>query len=187
MLKLCRLAAGRDIRPLGYEIICEDASIKRSYADLLAAPVRFNQSQTSIRFRREDAESPLTTAIPEVARATDNITERYLDSLDSSKTSAKVRQLLIDLLPSGKADQERVAHSMHRSASTLQRQLQSEGTSYRMVLEDTRRDLAKEYLRDRKYSHAQIAYLLGFTDQSNFARAFKRWTGVAPRQYQTSV
>jgi AraC-like DNA-binding protein len=90
-------------------------------------------------------------------------------------------------LPSGGAHQDRIANSMHRSSSTLQRQLQSEGTSYREILKETRFGLAKEYLRDHRYSHAQIAYLLGFSDQSNFSRAFKRWTGVAPRQYQSDI
>ena len=58
--------------------------------------------------------------------------------------------------------------------------------SYRDVLESTQRSLAETYLRDNKHSHAQIAYLLGFSEQSNFSRAFKRWTSMSPRQYQES-
>ncbi len=71
--------------------------------------------------------------------------------------------------------------------STLQRQLQAEGLSYRDVLESTRRSLAENYLQDKKHSLAQIAYLLGFSDQSNFSRAFKRWTSMSPKQYQESL
>jgi AraC-like DNA-binding protein len=52
------------------------------------------------------------------------------------------------------------------------------------VLEGTRRSLAEDYLIDHKHSHAQIAYLLGFSDQSNFSRAFKRWTSMSPREFQ---
>ena len=95
--------------------------------------------------------------------------------------------LLSDLLPSGKVDQGMVSSQLHRSTSTLQRQLQAEGLSYRDVLESTQRGLAENYLRDRKYSHAQISYLLGFSEQSNFSRAFKRWTSLSPRQYQESA
>ena len=58
--------------------------------------------------------------------------------------------------------------------------------SYRDVLESTRRSLAENYLSDNKHSQAQIAYMLGFSDQSNFSRAFKRWTSLSPRQYQES-
>jgi len=97
-----------------------------------------------------------------------------------------VRRLLIDLLPSGKADQELVSSRLNRSSSTLQRQLQGEGITYREVLESTQRNLAETYLREQKHSHAQIAYLLGFSEQSNFSRAFKRWTSMTPRQYQSA-
>jgi AraC-like DNA-binding protein len=79
-----------------------------------------------------------------------------------------------------------VSKRLNRSASTLQRQLQDEGLTYREVLESTRRTLAKEYLTDGKYSLAQIAYMLGFSDQSNFSRAFKRWTSKSPKQFMES-
>jgi AraC-like DNA-binding protein len=65
--------------------------------------------------------------------------------------------------------------------------LQAEGLSYRDILESTRRSLAENYLRDNRHSIAQIAYLLGFSDQSNFSRAFKRWTSMSPKQYQESL
>jgi AraC-like DNA-binding protein len=68
--------------------------------------------------------------------------------------------------------------------SSLQRALRSEGTSYRDLLEDTRRSLAEQYIAEQNYNLAQIAYLLGFADQSNFTRAFKRWTGMSPSEYR---
>jgi len=182
-LTLCELSAGRRIRPVQIELIRQDESLIDDYRRAFDAPVSLNAPITKISFSKVDLDEPLEGSIPEVAKATDRISEHYLDALDSSKTAAKVRQLLIEFLPSGDAHQDRVAHRLHRSASTLQRQLQGEGTSYREVLEDTRKQLARDYLEDRQYSHAQIAYLLGFSDQSNFSRAFKRWTGVPPRDF----
>lgn len=91
------------------------------------------------------------------------------------------------MLPSGHADQESIASRLYRSASTLQRQLGAEGTSYRTVLESTRRGLAEQYLKDGEYTQAQIAFMVGFSDQSNFARAFKRWTGLSPGEYQKAA
>ena len=186
VLKLCEISAGRVIRPMRVELMCAGSGQADAYRAAFDAPVQFHSSKTAIQFSREDLDAPLPGSIPEVAKATDRISEQYMETLDTSKAATKVRHLLIDFLPSGDAHQDRVARTMHCSASTLQRQLQSEGTSYREVLEDTRRSLAKNYLRDGKNSHAQIAYLLGFSDQSNFSRAFKRWTGVAPREFQTS-
>ena len=186
VLKLCEISAGRVIRPLRVELMCSDKSLVDSYRSVFDSPVQLGCPHTAIHFSRDDLEAPLAGSIPEVAKATDRISEQYIESLDTSKAATKVRQLLIDFLPSGNAHQNRIASALHCSASTLQRQLQSEGTSYREVLEDTRRSLAKDYLRDGKNSHAQIAYLLGFSDQSNFSRAFKRWTGIAPREFQAS-
>ena len=111
--------------------------------------------------------------------------------------AARVRNPAVQLSLSGKtgpgpihnadhSDQELVSSCLNRSASTLQRQLQGEGLTYRKVLESTQRSLAETYLRDKKHTHAQIAYLLGFSEQSNFSRAFKRWTSMSPRQYQAS-
>jgi len=56
-------------------------------------------------------------------------------------------------------------------------------TSYRDLLDATRRDLAIDYLRQGRYSLADVAFLLSFTDQANFTRAFRRWTGKTPRAF----
>ena len=98
-----------------------------------------------------------------------------------------MRQLLVQMLPSGRMDQDTIAKRLYRSTSTLQRQLAAEETNYRHILESTRRDLAQHYLEDGEYTQAQIAFMIGFADQSNFARAFKRWTGVSPGEYQKAA
>jgi AraC-like DNA-binding protein len=125
--------------------------------------------------------------MPDILDAAMRIAEQYLASLDQSKVATDVRRLLVQMLPSGRADQDTVASRLYRSTSTLQRQLSAEGTSYRDILETTRRSLAEKYLRDGDYTQAEIAYMVGFSDQSNFARAFKRWTGMSPGQYRKSA
>jgi AraC-like DNA-binding protein len=75
------------------------------------------------------------------------------------------------------------ARALHQSASTLQRRLRREGTTYQRLLDATRRELALEYLKHGGHSLADITFLLGFADQSNFTRAFRRWTGKTPRQF----
>ena len=95
--------------------------------------------------------------------------------------------MLVQMLPSGHVDQDTIASKLHRSRSTLQRQLSGEGTSYRDILETTRQGLAEKYLQDSQYSQAQVAFMVGFSDQSNFARAFKRWTGMSPGEFQKAA
>jgi AraC-like DNA-binding protein len=86
-------------------------------------------------------------------------------------------------MPSGDFDQDGIARSLNQSASTLQRRLRSEGTTYQGLLDATRRDLALEYLRHGRHSLADVAFLLGFTEHGNFTRAFRRWTGKTPRPF----
>ena len=183
-LKMARIVADADVKPLRVAVTTGADAYPDAYRDALEAPVTFGHDATVVVFDRAVLEAPLAGAIPEVARATDRISEQYIESLDGQKVATQVRRMLVGLLPSGDADQDRVASDLNRSASKLQRQLQAEGVSYRQLLDDTRRSLAEEYLRERKHSHAQIAYLVGFSDQSNFSRAFKRWTGTSPRQFQ---
>lgn len=184
LLMLCESVAGEPVYPVKVELMEESSPHPDAHQELFNAPVTYGAKEYALYFKAEDIERPLETAIPALAEASDNIADRYLDSLDKSKVAAQVRQLLIQMLPAGAADQENIASKMYRSSSTLQRQLTAEGTSYRDVLESTRSKLAQEYLKVGEHTHAQIAYLLGFSDQSNFARAFKRWTGQSPGQYQ---
>jgi len=183
LLALCDSVAGKEIRPLRVELTCPETVHPDAYRQALRAPVRFNAEVGAFHFDKALLREPLSLAAPDVAKATDKIAEQYIETLDPHKVASQVRQLLIALLPSGKADQDLVSKRLNRSTSTLQRQLQAEGLSYRDVLDNTRRSLAESYLTDNKHSHAQIAFLLGFSDQSNFSRAFKRWTAMSPGQY----
>jgi len=187
LLALCDIVAEKEICPLRVELTCPATVHPDAYREALRAPIRFDAAVGIFHFDKETLRAPLPHGAPDVAKATDRIAEQYIETLDPHKVASQVKRLLIALLPSGKADQELVSSRLNRSMSTLQRQLQAEGLSYRDVLESTRRSLAENYLQDKKHSLAQIAYLLGFSDQSNFSRAFKRWTSMSPKQYQESL
>jgi AraC-like DNA-binding protein len=70
------------------------------------------------------------------------------------------------------------------SPRTLQRRLRDHGLCYADLLDSTRASAAKNYLSDRGISVAEVAYLLGFSEQSSFNHAFKRWTGQAPNEFR---
>ena len=84
----------------------------------------------------------------------------------------------------GACDLAAVAAALDVGARTLQRRLGAEGLTFRAVVDGARRDLAKQYLAEREHSLAQIALLLGFSEQAAFQRAFVRWTGVTPGQFR---
>ncbi|MBZ0119629.1 MAG: helix-turn-helix transcriptional regulator [Sandaracinaceae bacterium] len=79
-----------------------------------------------------------------------------------------------------------MAKGLATSARTLQRTLRDEGSSFAALLDQARAATARAYLRDPALSLAEIAWLLGFSDQSTFSRAFKRWTGATPGAFRTS-
>jgi len=185
--KLCQIIKREPVRPLKVELVFPEESARRYLDEFLECPVSYDNAEEKFYFSREAFEEALPGYIPDVLDSTSRIAERYLATLDSSKVATEVRQLLIQMLPSGKADQDRIASRLYRSTSTLQRQLTSEGTNYRDILESTRRSLAEQYLRDGGYTQAEIAFMVGFSDQSNFARAFKRWTGMSPGQFQKAA
>jgi AraC-like DNA-binding protein len=74
-----------------------------------------------------------------------------------------------------------VAGKMGLSRQTLFRKLKAEGATFEKLLDELRCRLAVDYLRGRKVSVNETAYLVGFSEPAAFSRAFKRWTGMTPR------
>jgi len=187
LMNMCEFVKRRPVYPISVSLIVPADQGSSEYENLFHCPIAYGAEADQFFFAARDLEEPLSSSIPEVAHATDHIADGYMSSLDKSAVATEIRQTLIQMLPSGRADQDSVANRLYRSRSTLQRQLKSEGTSYREILESTRQSLAEQYLKDGNYSQAQIAFMTGFADQSNFARAFKRWTGMSPGQYQKAA
>ena len=77
-----------------------------------------------------------------------------------------------------------MADRLHVSARTLHRRLVEAGTSYQDILDDVRRRLAQEFLRDTALSVEEVAERTGFSDASNFRKAFRKWTGEQPAEFR---
>ena len=92
----------------------------------------------------------------------------------------RVRAALFELLPSARSTLKAVAQELNTSPRTLQRRLAEEGLSYRYVLDNTRAQLAKHYLKRTQLKKAEIAFLLGYEDPNSFYPAFRSWTGTTP-------
>jgi AraC-like DNA-binding protein len=187
LISFADIVTSRKIRPSRVSLTLGPECASESYDELFECPVTFGCHEEEWVFAADDLDELLPGSVPEITEATDRIARNYIDNLDHSKVATEVSRILVRMLSSGKVDQSEVASRMHRSKSTLQRQLSAEDTSYRDILESTREALAKRYLEDGDYSLSQIAFMTGFSDQSNFARAFKRWTGVSPGQYQKAA
>jgi AraC-like DNA-binding protein len=106
---------------------------------------------------------------------------RLADCNEQSSEEERVRAALFELLPSGRSTLKTVAQELNTSPRTLQRRLAEEGLSFRHVLDNTRAQLAKHYLKRTQLTKAEIAFLLGYEDPNSFYPAFRSWTGTTPQ------
>ncbi|MDF1763265.1 MAG: AraC family transcriptional regulator [Oleibacter sp.] len=79
---------------------------------------------------------------------------------------------------------EKAATELGMSGRTMRRKLSDDGTSYQQELDFVRQKFAREYFARGGESITELAHLLGFADSSAFAKAFRRWTGSSPSEYQ---
>ncbi len=187
IVRMCRIMASDHFAPRSVAFKHPDNGHPEAYVELFQAPVEFGADRNTLAFNQEELDAPLRASNTELAFENDRIAERYLQSLNPDEVSTKVRELLLELLPSGEASEKKIAGTLNRSVSSLRRTLRSEGVRYRDLLKGTRQSMAEQYVREGKYSLGQIAFLLGFSDQSNFSRAFKRWTGYTPKAFRTGI
>ncbi len=183
-LSFCRWVTNRDLRPLALELKFPAPANPQPYQDAFKCPLRFNAPANALLFARSDVMSPLPTAHPLLAEVHERLASEHLQRVDQAQTSSRTRAAIIRRLPDGEPRRAEIARTLEMSERTLQRRLQAEGTSFQRLLDDTRRELAQQYLSQRDLSLADVAYLLGFGDQSSFFRASKRWFETSPRHYR---
>jgi AraC-like DNA-binding protein len=104
--------------------------------------------------------------------------------MDKKDSVARARVAIIDHLPDGEPSRKEVASELAMSERTLARRLSDRDYTFSSLVDEVRGQLAKEYLRQSRFSVTDVAFLLGFSDQSNFARAFKRWTTESPTEFR---
>jgi AraC-like DNA-binding protein len=156
----------------------------RRFTDFFAAPVEFGCEANVLVFAPEDIQAELPAANAELARQNDEVVMGLLARMDKEDVIARVRALFVELLPSGDCNKENVASRMHMSERSLQSKLAARNTSYRQMLNETRRELAEQYIRQGLHSVSEVTYLLGFADVSSFSRAFRSWTGASPSEFR---
>jgi AraC-like DNA-binding protein len=113
---------------------------------------------------------------------------RLIDKLGAGTSLvAQVRKKLIGAMDGGDTSIEAAAKGLGMSSRSLQRRLADEGTRYNDLLAEIRSEFAKRYLARNTLSASEVAYLLGFTEPPAFFKAFKRWTGMTPREFQQAA
>jgi len=153
------------------------------YQHVFGARVQFGASFDQIRFPSVGLDVRLPLADPVLARVLERAASDLLQKQGTpDDLLAQVRAVLADQLAGGDLQIERTAEVLGTSSRTLRRRLKELGTTHHTLLDEVRLARAEHYLRERRASVDEIAFLLGFSDAPSFHRAFRRWTGKTPAQ-----
>lgn len=152
------------------------------YEEIFGPKTRFNSDRRALSFDVESLAIPISTANPQAQELLQRECDRLLPR-DSHRghVSARVLHELLQArseFPTCAA----MAKILHMSESTLQRHLSKEGTKFQPLLDKVRYRLASEYLVGTSLPVSEIAFLLGFSDTTNFRRSFRRWSNATPAQ-----
>ena len=150
--------------------------------------ITFNQQDHILAYKTSDLET-------RTAKADLSINQFLLERVEeekkgieisSFKIAADVERLIKDALPSGIPSNAHIAKHMGMSGRTLSRRLEQNVIIFRDLVKATQLEISKDLLTDTSNSINEIAFQTGFSEQSAFSRAFKRWTGQSPLEYRNS-
>jgi AraC-like DNA-binding protein len=148
-------------------------------------PVRFGAEACQIVIARDVWDTPRTGSNAVLFSVLDTHAKMLLDRLPNpDDTVGRVREAIEAELRGGNPRLESIARRLAMSPRTLQRRLRDQGVLFNDVLDAMRFRAAKSYLAQGDIAHVEVAFLLGFAEQSSLNRAFKRWSGQTPTEYR---
>lgn len=160
-----------------------DTAAHRAY---FGCPVEFDAAADAIRLPAAVLDRPNRQGDPAIARYMTPHLEAEVRRLRATDDPlAPIRRHIADALSAGPPTLAVVAIRSGMSARTLQRRIAAEGETFQGLVDAVRADLARGLLADSRYPLAEIAFLTGFSEQSAFTRAFRRWTGKTPAAFRT--
>lgn len=157
-----------------------------SYDDAFGCPIYFNQPYYSISYKSSDLNM-------KTAKADASINSYLLKQVEENTNGIRiprnkivkdVESLIKDGLPTGIPSIQNISELMAMSNRTLTRRLSEANVTYRDLVKKTQEKIAKDMLRDNSHSIGDIAFLTGFSEQSAFNRAFKKWTDLTPSEFR---
>lgn len=161
----------------------------RDYETLFRCPLHFNAAETAIGFNADYLKLSLPHADAQLHRIMSDLCAQLQKQLGHALEPAWLaiaRKAVLESFKLGVPEIGEVAHATAMTEIQLKELLSERGLSFRGFVDDLRQALALGYIRDPKMTLVDIAYLLGFSEQSAFQRAFKRWTGMPPGDYRRS-
>lgn len=186
LVRLCRQLTGRELRPARIRLMHRRSEEFPELTRFLGSEIEFGSNLDELVFEESARLLQVVSADPHL----DRLLTRYSDEAIAHRPTGQSRlrpsleNVIVPLLPHGKARANEIARRLGMSHRTLVRRLSSEGLTFSRILDELRADLGKQYLSEDNLPISQIAWLLGYREVSAFTRATRRWTGSAPKQFR---
>ncbi len=171
------------MNPLEISLTYSKPVYARKYREYFDCPISYDQPENLV-WTRVPTEQPLRTSDSASAQICLKLAEQLVAKhRGEDDFLLQVRRELLRH-PGDMPDMEKVAATLAMSSRTLRRKLNALDTSFRQVQDDVRKNLALDYLRNTAMTIDQIADRLGYTESTNFRRAFKQWTMESPSHFR---
>ena len=179
-----RQLTGKRLAPVVVHFVHHRRLHVDAFAKQFGCPVRFNRNQGYIVLSRKTLATPIGSSDDRLLVILRDHADELLRRRPAHKEEFvhQIERRLTELLPRGQARIKTIATELGMSERTLVRRLAELSMTFATIVERLRQDLASRYLAEDELTFTQIAFLLGYSNQSAFSVAYKRWTGKSPRE-----
>lgn len=184
---ILRVLIGEDAKACPVHFRHAQVSPAARYRSVFNSPVTFNSTSNAIFIPETELARAITQSDPVLLQTMAEYVAQNIDTQGSSLRE-NVRALVISLLPlERRCTIAVIARNLALSERTLQRRLKKEGIVFEELVDDIRRELAQDYLREQGMAISQVAGLIGYGQQSSFNRACMRWFGKPPKAIREAL
>ena len=184
-----RWICGLDLKPIRILFQHQSSEDMSEYERIFKCPIRFGETRSAIIIPKSFLSNSLVQADSQLAhqfeRQAEVLSKKLVQEQDEFLKQLKI--FVIQHLPKGGVTLESVTKQFEMTTRTFQRQLTKRGHTFSEILDLARKELALEYIKDVNINLVELTFLLDFSDQPSFQRAFKRWLGVSPGQYRKDL
>ncbi len=157
---------------------------RKEYQAVFNAPILFEENKNELIIETESLDMKIDLANQELYKVLERHATQIVNTMPKKKWSNKVLVLISDIILKGEVpDVESISQKLAVSKRSLQEKLNVEKANFRNLLETVRKQMAVDILAKQDVNICETAFMLGYSDQSSFNHAFKRWTGITPKAY----
>jgi AraC-like DNA-binding protein len=182
---ISRQVSSATFRPLAVYFKHAAPTTQEHHEAYFGCPAHFGTDRDALLVSTETLRTPNKLGDPGLSRFFETHLETEVEALgDAISLDRQIRDHIETCLSEGVPTVLEVAQHLGMSGRNLQRRLSEQGHSYQTLVDEARRQLAMHLLQETDFSLIEVAFMTGFSGQSAFTRAFKRWAGQTPRSYR---